>query len=98
MSADPVEPEDRADQPEQSTLEERLRMLAIGLFFAAALVLVLSVIGAITIASSQGLGLFAPDVEQESRGLIAVGALGAGFTAAGVLAGLGGILRALVRE
>ena len=98
MSADRVEQPERTDQPEQSTLDERLRMLAMGLFWAAGVVLALSLIGAITIASTQTLGFFNPDVEQEGRSLIALATLGAGFTAAGMLAGLGGILRALVRE
>jgi hypothetical protein len=89
----PAEPEER------STLEHRLAVLAIALFWAAGLVLLLSVIGAITVASTdQSLGLLAPEVEKEGRGLVAVAALGAGFTSAGVLAGLGGILTALLRS
>jgi hypothetical protein len=86
-----------AEPDEPATLESRLKMLAVGLFWAAGLVLVLSLIGAITVASTdQSLGLFAPEVEKEGRGLVAVAALGAGFTSAGVLAGLGGILTALL--
>jgi hypothetical protein len=85
------------EQDEPSTAETRLRVLAIVLFWAAGLVLVLAVIGAITVASTdQSLGLFAPEVEKEGRGLVAVASLGAGFTSAGVLAGLGGILTALL--
>jgi hypothetical protein len=88
-----------AESEERTTPEDRLGVLAIALFWGAGLVLLLSVIGAITVASTdQSLGLFAPEVEKEGRGLVAVAALGAGFTSAGVLAGLGGILTALLRR
>jgi hypothetical protein len=54
------------------------------------------VIGAIQIATSEsGTGIFT-DFEQQSRGIAAVGALGAGVSAAGILAGLGAILRVLL--
>ena len=71
---------------------EWLQLLARALIWAAALVLALSVIGAIQIATSEsGTGIFT-DFEQQSRGIAAVAALGAGVSAAGILAGLGAIL------
>lgn len=83
---------------ERRSLDERLDLLATGLFLVAGLVLALSLIGAVIVASSSdSLGILAPDVERQGRGLAAVAALGAGFAAAGVLAGLGGILKALLR-
>ena len=98
MNGEQGNPPAPAEPDEPTTPEDRLRVLAIALFWAAGLVLLLSVIGAITVASTdQSLGLFAPEVEKEGRGLVAVAALGGGFTSAGVLAGLGGILTALLR-
>ena len=75
---------------------EWLLVLSRALVWAAGAVLVLAIIGAIQIATSDtGLG-FNPDFEEQSRGVVALGALAAGITAAGVLAGLGSILRVLL--
>ena len=72
---------------------EWLLILARVLLWAAGAVLVLAIVGAIRIATRDaGLG-FNPDFEEQSRGVVALGALGGGITAAGVLAGLGAILR-----
>ena len=69
------------------------RFLARALLWAAAAVLVLSVIGAIAIASSQSqLGLFA-DVERQGRAIGAIAALAGGITGAGILSALGAILQ-----
>ena len=73
------------------------RLLASALIWGAAAVLVLAVVGAIAIASSQNeLGLLAENVEREGRAVAAIGALAGGITGAGILAGLGAILRILV--
>lgn len=75
---------------------EWLQLLARALIWGAVLVLALSVIGAIQIATSEsGTGVFT-DFEQQSRGIAAVGALGAGVSVAGILAGLGAILLVLL--
>ena len=58
--------------------------------------LLLSVIGAIQIAATQTELGIAPEFEKQSRGIVAVGALGAGISAAGILVGLGAILRVLL--
>jgi hypothetical protein len=75
---------------------EWLRLLANALVWAAGVVLVLSVVGAIQIATSENEIPIFTQIQEESRGIAAVGALGAGITAAGVLAGLGAILRLLL--
>lgn len=73
-------------------------MLSRFLFWAAGLVLVLAVIAALQIvaAESQLPGL--ESLEREGRGAAMLGALVGGITASGILAGLGGILRALVLQ
>jgi hypothetical protein len=84
VSDDQDEQPAAAESEERTTPEDRLKVLAIALFWAAGLVLLLSLIGAITVASTdQSLGLFAPEVEKEGRGLVAVATLGGGFTSAG---------------
>jgi hypothetical protein len=82
---------------DENTLEW-LDILGRGLMFAAATVLVLSIIGAIGIGSSSSTLPLIGELQQENRGTLAVAALGAGFTAAGVLSGLGAIIRLLVAE
>jgi hypothetical protein len=77
---------------------EWFEILARGLFWAAAAVLALSVIGAITIASSESSLPVIEDLQRQNRGVIAVAALGGGISAAGTLAGLGAILRLLVAD
>jgi hypothetical protein len=75
---------------------EWLQVLARALVYAGGAVLVLAVIGAIQIATSDSSLGISPDFEQQSRGVVALGALGGGITAAGVLAGLGAILQVLL--
>jgi hypothetical protein len=75
---------------------ELLRVLARALVWGAGVVLVLSVIGMIQIATTESELPFFMQVERESRAIAVVGALGGGITAAGVLAGLGAILRVLL--
>jgi hypothetical protein len=82
---------------DENTLEW-LDILGRGLMFGAAAVLVLSIIGALGIGSSSSSLPLIGELQQENRGTIAIGALGAGLTAAGVLAGLGAIIRLLVAE
>jgi len=76
---------------------ELFRLLSSALLWGAAAVIVLAVIGAIAIASSQNeLGLLAENVEREGRAVAAIAALAGGITGAGILAGLGAILRLLL--
>jgi hypothetical protein len=75
---------------------EWLRVLARALVWGAGVVLALSVIGMIQIATTETEVPFFTPVERESRAIAVVGALGGGITAAGILAGLGAILRVLL--
>jgi hypothetical protein len=75
---------------------EQLRLLVRILFAMAAAVLVLSVAGAIQIASSNSDIPIFGDIQQQNRGVAALAALGGGIVGAGVLAGLAGILTALL--
>jgi hypothetical protein len=76
---------------------EWFEFLARSLLWAALAVLVLSVVGAVQVATSESaIPFFEQAVERESRAIAAIGTLAAGITAAGVLAGLGAILRLLL--
>ena len=62
----------------------------------AAAVLVLSVAGAIQIGTTDSDIPIFGDIQQQNRGIAALAALGGGIVGAGVLAGLAGILTALL--
>lgn len=81
----------------RSTLEWYEQM-ARGLVWAAGVVLVLSVVGSIIIAGSDNALPLFEDVERQGRGVAALASLGIGLTSAGLLAGLGAILRMMVTE
>lgn len=68
-------------------------LLARGLMWAGGIVLLLSLIGAVVIAGSDNAVGIAPEAEEQGRGFVALASLGGGIAAAGVLAGLGAILR-----
>lgn len=82
---------------EQRTLEW-FELLARALIWAAGLVLVLSIIGAISIAGSDSSLPFFEDLQRQGRAVGAVGAIGGGVAAAGVLSGLGAILRLMLDD
>ena len=75
---------------------EWLELLARVLMWAGALAVALGLILAIAIATSDTTVLGFEDIQREGRGIGSVAALGFGLGGAGVLAGLGGILRLLV--
>ena len=77
---------------------EWYELLARSLIWAAGIVLLLAVIAAIVVAGSDNAAPLLEGVEQQGRGFAALAALGGGLTAAGLLAGLGAILRVLVAE
>ena len=77
---------------------EWLEILARALFWGAAAVLALSVVGAIAIASSDNALPLFEEVERQGRGVAAIAALGGGITGAGLLAGLGAIIRLLIAQ
>lgn len=69
------------------------------LVWAGAVVLLLAVVAAIIIAGSDSAaGILGEEVERQGRGVFALASLGGGLTCAGLLAGVGAILRLLVSE
>lgn len=69
------------------------------LLWAAVAVLGLTVIGAAAIISSDtAIGFLDEDIQRQGRGILAIGAFGGGLAAAGVLAGLGALVRLEVDE
>ena len=97
---DPKRPAGRTGPPGLSPLGQRLNSLANFLFGLAALVFLIGFIGAFVGAGTQveTFGLVEDSVEESGRSGVVLFALGAGLTAAGVIAGLAGILKALVRR
>lgn len=81
----------------RSTLEW-YEMLARGLVWAAGIVLLLSLVGAVVIAGSDNALPVLEDVERQGRGVAALASLGGGITAAGLLGGVGAVLRLLVTD
>ncbi len=82
---------------DESSLEW-LDTLGRALLWAALVVLVLAVIGAITVASSESAIPGLDELQRENRGIAAVAAIGGGLTAGGILAGLGALVRLRVAE
>jgi hypothetical protein len=92
-------PDDRtADDVDAGVLERRVSVLANALFVTAAIVLAVSLIAAIVLASSDETIVGFENVERQGRSVAAFGALGGGLTAAGILAGLGGVLKLLLER
>jgi hypothetical protein len=69
------------------------------LLWAAVAVIGLTLIGAAAIISSDNaVGFLDEDIQRQGRGILAIGAFAGGLTAAGLLAGLGALLRLKVAE
>jgi hypothetical protein len=81
----------------RSTLEW-YELIARGMTWAAAIVLLLAIVGAVVIAGSDSAVPTFEEAERQGRGFFALVSLGGGIAAAGMLAGLGAILRLLVSE
>jgi hypothetical protein len=77
---------------------EQLRLLVRVLFSAAVAVIALSVIVAIQIGTSDSDIPIFGDIQQQNRGVIALGTFGGGVVGAGILAGLAGILLVLLER
>ncbi|MDX6580913.1 MAG: hypothetical protein QOI10_97 [Solirubrobacterales bacterium] len=75
-----------------------LETLARALMWGAVAVIILAVVAAITIASSQSTIPGIDELQRQNRGTVAVLALGSGLAAGGVLAGLGAIIRLMVAD
>ena len=100
-----LEPQRRAELPGQtgdelSPLGYKLDVLSTWLFVMAGVVLCFGLIAAILALSTNfdTLGIVSPQVESRSRLAIAAALFGGGLAGAGIVAGLAGILKALVRR
>ena len=83
---------------ERRTLEW-FDLLGRALLWAAAIVLVLSLIGAVAVATSDSSSIpFAEDVQRQGRGIFAIVSIGGGIAAAGVLSGIGAIVSMMVAD
>jgi hypothetical protein len=91
---------ERRSRAEMPPLAYKLDALGTWLFMASGVVVVLALIGAVLILSTtvDTLGFVSPQVESKSRIAVAVVVLGSGVAGAGIVAGLGGILKALIRR
>lgn len=74
----------------------QLRLLVRVLFGMAAAVVVFSIVGALEIGTSTNQIPGFDQIQQQNRGTAALAALGGGLIGAGILAGLAGILTALI--
>lgn len=75
-----------------------LDTLGRALMWAAVAALGLGVIAAIAIAGSESSIPGLDEVQRQNRGVVALAAFGMGLTAAGVLAGLGALVRLKIAE
>lgn len=76
-----------------------LDTLGRALMWAAVAVIGLTVIGVTAIISSAtAVGFLDEEIQRQGRGILAIGAFGGGLTAAGILAGLGALVRLKVAE
>jgi hypothetical protein len=92
-----VEP---APVSELSPLAERLDGLATWLYWVAGLVLACAFVSGLIVLSTNAdtFGLVSPQVETDGRVAVALALIAGGFAGAGIVAGLAGILKALVRR
>jgi hypothetical protein len=75
-----------------------LEMLGRLLLWAAVAVLALALIGTFAILSSDNAVFLDTNIQRQGRGILAIATFGAGLVGAGVLAGLGALLRLKVVE
>jgi hypothetical protein len=89
-----------ADEQALTPLSARLDLLSTWLFFIAAMVVVLCVISGVLALSTNidSLGLLSPSADASARAAVGLSLIGVGVAAGGVIAGLAGILKALVNR
>ena len=89
-----------APASELSPLAQRLDALATWLYWVAGLVLACAFVSGLIALSTNAdtFGLVSPQVETDGRVAVAAALIGGGFAGAGIVAGLAGILKALVRR
>lgn len=75
-----------------------LDLLGRALLWGAVAVLGLAFIASVAIVTSDSIGFFQENVERQGRGIVAIGAFSSGLAAAGVMAGLGALVRLKVAE
>ena len=75
-----------------------LDLLGRALLWGAVAVLGLAFIASVAIVTSDNIGFFQDNVERQGRGIVAIGAFSSGLAAAGVMAGLGALVRLKVAE
>jgi Na+/proline symporter len=97
--ADPVSELEPAND-QRSPLAYKLDLLATWLFIAAVVVLCCGVIAAVLALSTtvDTFGIVSPQTESQSRLAVAAALFGGGLAGAGIVAGLAGILKSLVRR
>jgi hypothetical protein len=77
---------------------EWLEILARALMWGAVAVLSLAVIGAVSVATSDNALPFFEEFERQNRAIVAIASLGGGIAGAGILAGLGALLRVQIAQ
>ena len=89
-----------APASELSPLDQRLDALATWLYWVAGLVLACAFVSGLIALSTNAdtFGLVSPQVETDGRVAVALALIAGGFAGAGIVAGLAGILKALVRR
>jgi hypothetical protein len=89
-----------ANEQALTPLAARLDLLSTWLFFIAAMVVVLCVIAGVLALSTNidSLGLLSPSADASARAAVGLALIGGGVAAGGVIAGLAGILKALVNR
>ncbi len=75
-----------------------LDLLGRALLWGAVAVLGLAFIASVAIVTSDSIGFFQENVERQGRGIVAIASFGGGLAAAGVMAGLGALVRLKVAE
>lgn len=75
-----------------------LDTLGRALLWGAVAVLGLTFIASISIVTSESIGFLQENVERQGRGIVAIAAFAGGLTAAGMMAGLGALVRLNVAE
>lgn len=75
-----------------------LDTLGRALLWGAVAVLGLAFIASIAIVTSESIGFLQENVERQGRGIVAIAAFAGGLTAAGMMAGLGALVRLNVAE
>ena len=89
-----------APASELSPLAQRLDALATWLYWVAGLVLACAFVSGLIALSTNAdtFGLVSPQVETDGRVAVALALIAGGLAGAGIVAGLAGILKALVRR